>query len=103
MLPDYNNVRTIKTWRVFDWVPDDAGWLEQQGIRYRVATNNIPVAVGNSVTYVRGDMGLSVETDTPEQELMLKLKFEPGLVLMLEEIVLPGMSNLCTLSEIGYG
>ena len=95
--------RMIKIWRIFDWAPDDPVWLEQQGIRYRIATNKVPIAQGNKVFYIAGDMGLSVETDTPEQELMLKLKFEPGIVLMLEEIVLPGMSNLCTLSEIGYG
>ena len=92
----------IKTWRIFNWLPDDAGWLEQQGIRYHVATNNIPIAHGNSVTYMRGDMGLSVETDTPEQELMLKLKFEPGLVLMVEEIVLDHLGDKYVLSEIKF-
>ena len=91
----------IKTWRVFDWAPDDLLWLEQQGIRHRVATTRIPIAQGNTVTYIAGNMGVSIETDTEEHELMLKLKFEPGLVLMLQEVVLPGMME-CTLSRLDF-
>lgn len=79
----------IKTWRVYDWTPEDIDWLAEQGFRSRVATTNIPFAIGNKVTYMRGDVGVSVETDTSEQELMLKLKFEPGLILMMETAVLP--------------
>lgn len=90
----------IKSWRIFDWAPDDPVWLEEQGIRFSVASTNIPVAVGNSVTYMRGDVGLSVETDTPEQEMLLRLKFEPGLVLMMQEIVMPDSYSECVLNGV---
>lgn len=92
---------TIKTWRIFEWAPDDVEWLEEQGIRNRVATTNVPIAHGNSVTYMRGDVGLSCETDTSEQEMVLRLKFEPHLVLMLEEVVLDQFRE-CTLSEMRF-
>ena len=93
--------RTIKTWRIFNWMPNDVVWLEEQGIRNRVASTNIPIAQGNSVRYIRGDVGLSCETDTVEQEIVLRLKFEPGLVLMLEELMLDEFRE-CTLSELEF-
>jgi len=96
-----NMAHKIKTWRIFNWAPDDVEWLEEQGIPSRVAATNIPIAHGNSVTYMRGDVGLSCETDTAEQEMILRLKFEPSLHLMLEELVL-GEPRKCTLSELRF-
>jgi hypothetical protein len=93
--------RTVKTWRIFKWEPDDVDWLLGQGIHGRVASTNIPIAHGNSVTYMRGDVGLSCETTTDEQEIILRLKFEPDLHLMLEEIVLDELRE-CTLSEMKF-
>jgi hypothetical protein len=90
--------RTIKTWRIFNWAPDDVVWLEEQGIRNCVEATNIPIAHGNSVTYMRGDVGLSCETTTDEQEIILRLKFEPGLHLIMEELMLDQFRE-CTLSE----
>lgn len=91
----------IKNWRIFNWTPDDVEWLKTQGISNQLATVNVPVAHGNSVTYMRGDMGLSCVTDTNEQETLLRLKFEPNLHLMLEELVLD-QPRECTLSEIKF-
>jgi hypothetical protein len=93
--------RTIKTWRIFNWAPDDVVWLEEQGIRNRVVATNIPFAQGNKVAYMRGDVGLTCETDTAEQEMILRLKFEPSIVLMLEELVLDELRE-CTLSELRF-
>lgn len=90
----------IKNWRVFDWAPDDIDWLTEQKFTYRIATNNIPFAQGNKVTYIRGNMGITVETTTPEQELLLKLKFEPGLVCMMQTVMIP--HGECTLSDIDW-
>ena len=91
----------IKTWRVFNWAPDDVVWLEEQGFMYRVATTDIPFAVGHRVKYMRGDVGISVETRTEQEEMLLKLKFEPGLVMMLGEWVMPGTAMECVLSDLG--
>ena len=52
----------IKNWRVFDWTPDDVVWLEEQNISHRVATTNIPYAIGNRTMYMRGDVGATVIT-----------------------------------------
>lgn len=91
----------IKTWRIFNWAPDDVEWLKEQGIPNQLAMVNVPVAHGNSVTYMRGDVGLSCTTDTDEQETLLRLKFEPSIVLMLEELMLDELQE-CTLSEIKF-
>lgn len=90
----------IKNWRVIDWAPDDVIWLQDNGYNFRVATTNIPIAQGNKTTYIRGDVGVSVETCTEEEELMLRLKFEPGLVCMMQSFVMP--HGQCTLSDIDW-
>lgn len=91
----------IKTWRIFNWAPDDVAWLEEQGYVHRVATTNVPFAQGNKIVYMRGDVGVSVETRTEQEEMLLRLKFDPGMVLMLEEVVMPGTLTECVLSDLG--
>lgn len=90
----------IKTWRILGWTPDDVSWLEDQGFTHQVATTNVPVAIGHKVTYIRGDVGVSVETRTEQEEVLLRLKFEPELLLMLQEWVMP--LGKCTLGEINW-
>ena len=90
----------IKKWRVYNYSPGDLDWLKEQGYYFHIATNSIPIAQGNKVTYIRGDVGVSVDTSTESEELMLKLKFEPGLVMLLQEWVIP--HGECTLSNIDW-
>ena len=74
-------VRTVKTWIITSGNVDDAYWAQEQGIVVHFKSNSIPFAVGNQTYYIKGSDELIVETATEEQELMLKLKFAPNLVL----------------------
>lgn len=79
---DPMTLRTVKTWIITSGDVADAYWLKEQGIAAHYESNSIPFAVGNQTYYVKGQDKLTVETTTEKQELMLKLKFAPVLVLV---------------------
>lgn len=76
-------MQVIKTWIVHQWLPNDAEWFVQQGIRYHISSKRIPIhSAGGSLHYAQGPTELRVQTNTEHQETVLRLKFEPGLTLM---------------------
>lgn len=79
-------MRRVKTWLISAGNFADARWLGEQGINVHYESNSIPFAVGNQTYYVKGHDTLTAETTTKEQELMLKLKFAPNLVLMSDTV-----------------
>lgn len=79
-------MRRVKTWVISDGNVADAHWLNEQEITAHYESNSIPFAVGNQTYYVKGHSKLTAETTEKEQELMLKLKFAPNLVLMSDTL-----------------
>lgn len=79
-------MRRVKTWLISAGNVADARWLNEQGITAHYDSNSIPFAVGNQTYYVKGQDKLTAETTAKEQELMLKLKFAPNLVLMSDTL-----------------
>ena len=69
------NLVRQKYWQVTEWKPSDPDWLDVQGIRYRLGQGQH--------TFLNLRANFVILTTTQEQELLIKLKFEPNLMLML--------------------
>ena len=80
------SLTTVKYWYVGNWYPDDADWLQEQDIRHETKTNTLPFSAGKRTVYRHGHhtghSGLHLTTKNEQQELLIKLRFEPNLILM---------------------
>jgi hypothetical protein len=101
-----NEPKKYRTWMLnSDYVigEDDFKWLMAFDIPIRIdkPEQTFTTASGRSHT-IYGKANYTLDTTTDKQRDMLVLKYGNDIVLIQEEIVLPGTMSTCTLSDITW-
>lgn len=99
-----NEPKQYRTWLLLqDSVTEaDFKWLKAFDISIRIEhPSHVINVIGQSVE-VMDKVRYTVDTTTDKQRDMLLLKYSPNIVLIQEEIVLPGTMSTCTLSSISW-
>jgi hypothetical protein len=100
-----NETKKYRTWVLLqDTIgEDDLKWLMGFGIPIRVEAPEQRFDTASGKTYtVYGKTRYTLDTTTDRQRDMLVLKYGKDVVLIQEEIVLPGTISTCTLSGISW-
>lgn len=101
-----NEPKKYRTWMLaHDYVlgEDDFKWLTAFGIPIRIDKPEHSFATSNGKQHtVYGTPSYTLDTTTDKQRDMLVLKYGNNIILLQEEIVMPGTMSTCTLSDITW-
>ena len=82
---------------------DDFKWLKAFDIPIRVdEPKHAFNTVNDGIWLVQGKVAYTLDTTTDKQRDMLILKYGSNVLLMQEEIVMPGTFSTCTLSGVSW-
>lgn len=99
-----NKPQLIKTWRITQWETADVQWLIEQKLNYHLNNNTESIEVNGyrMPLYMHKSSDLVAETRTSKEEMLFRLKFEPNLVLLMQEYGMPYSMSACTLDRINW-
>ena len=100
-----NEPKKYRTWMLLQETVDESDfkWLKAFDIPIRVdAPEHSFTTLSGGAHTVRGKPTYTLDTTTDKQRDMLVLKYGNSIMLLQEEIVMPGTVSTCTLSNITW-